>query len=161
MNKAEDITAELNGDQAGPSQPEFNLKEAMVQHVVWAEGKRAFPYEDTVGKLTIGVGRNLTDRGLREDEIQLLLQNDLNEAMAEAEKLDFFEDLDDVRKLVIVDMIFNMGLPRFQSFVRTIAAIREKQYEAAAQQMADSKWFRQVGRRAQRLCQAMHSGVWQ
>ena len=140
---------------------EFDLKSELVKHLVWAEGKRAFPYEDSVGKTSIGVGRNLDDRGLREDEIQLMLTNDLNEAMAEAQSFAWFADLDPVRQLVIADMIFNMGKTRFSGFIKTIAAIEAKQFEVAAGQMADSKWFRQTGRRAQRLCQAMATGKWQ
>ena len=169
-DKTEDITLELQDaaktptaegvEQALAEAQEFDFTRALVKHVRWAEGSRAFPYEDSVGKLTIGVGRNLDDRGLSEDEIQFLLQNDLDLALKDAQSFSWFEELDDVRKLVVVDMIFNLGKPRFSSFVRTIAAIEAKNYQAAAMQMQDSKWFRQVGRRAQRLCQAMLSGEW-
>ena len=126
--------------------------------VEWAEGRRAFPYEDSVGKLTIGVGRNLDDRGLSTDEIDLLLSNDQLIAYKEATKLTFFENLDVVRQMVVVDMIFNMGFPRFIGFVKTINALSVGNYKLAAVEMQDSKWYRQTGRRAKALIIAMHSG---
>jgi len=126
--------------------------------VEWAEGRRLFPYEDSVGKLTIGVGRNLDDRGLSQDEVDLLLSNDQLIAYKEAVKLPFFDALDDIRKSVIVDMIFNMGFPRFSGFVKTIDAIIAGDYKLAAAEMKDSKWFRQTGRRAVALVRAMYTG---
>lgn len=138
----------------------FDLPAQLKAHVEWAEGRRPFLYEDSVGKLTIGVGRNLDDRGLSDDEIDYLLRNDLNIAMSDAHRFDFFSDLSDVRKLVVVDMVFNMGFKRFSGFVKTIAAIEARDYQAAAVEMRDSKWYRQTGRRAKRLVYAMATGVW-
>lgn len=124
----------------------------------WAEARRAFPYEDSVGKVTIGVGRNLDDRGLSDEEIDLLLSNDQLLAYKEASTLDFFQSLDKTRQMVVVDMVFNMGLPRFSGFVKTIAALRQGNYQQAAAEMQDSKWFRQTGRRARALVNAMYTG---
>ena len=129
-------------------------------HLEWAEDRRQFPYEDSVGKLSIGVGRNLDDKGLRNDEIDLMLNNDIAEAIKECEKLAYFDGLDPVRQLVVADMVFNMGLPRFTGFVRTNKALLAKNYVKAAAEMVDSKWYRQTGRRAHRLVKAMHTGIW-
>ena len=138
----------------------FDLDSALRQHTIWAEDVRRFPYEDSVGILSIAVGRNLEHRGLNDDEIALMLKNDLALALSEAQKLDYFNGLDPVRQLVIRDMVFNMGLPRFRGFVRTNAALRAGNYRLAAREMIDSKWYRQTGRRAQRLVVAMDKGVW-
>ena len=81
------------------------------EHLEWAEGKRAYPYVDSVGKTSIGCGRNLDDKGLRDSEIDLMLENDIAEALDEAEKLPYFNKLDPVRQLIVADMVFNMGLP--------------------------------------------------
>jgi lysozyme len=137
------------------------VDDALNKHrdfVEWAEGRRAFPYEDSVGKLTVGVGRNLDDRGLSDDEIDLLLSNDQLIAYKEATGLPFFEGLDTVRQMVVVDMIFNMGFPRFSGFVKTIEHLFEGDYTRAALEMRDSKWYRQTGRRAKALVVAMHTG---
>ncbi len=140
---------------------DFDLDRELRDHTIWAEAWRNFPYEDSVGLTSIGVGRNLEHNGLRDDEIELMLENDLQAAELDAYRLDFFADLDEVRQLVIRDMIFNMGLKRFQGFVNTIAALRAGDYKRAAVQMTDSKWYRQTGRRARRLVKAMASGVWE
>lgn len=139
----------------------FDLNDELVRHQRWAEAVRPFPYEDQVGKLTIGVGRNLDDNGLSDDEINYLHQNDLNRCWDEAATLGWFADLDDVRKLVVLDMIFNLGLKRFRGFVNTIAALEVKDFKTAAREMVDSKWYRQTGRRAKRLVRAMATGEWQ
>lgn len=123
------------------------------------EGVRAFPYTDTVGKLTIGVGRNLTDRGLTADEIRYLLQNDIAIAIDDLNRgIPWWERLDGVRRQVLVNMCFNLGWPRLHGFVRTLAAIRRGDYVAAAQGMRESLWAQQVGARAERLAQMMETG---
>lgn len=130
----------------------------LIAHVRWAEGEEKFPYLDSVGKITIGVGRNLEDKGLSNDEIELLLRNDIAEAISEAESFFWFEDLDDNRKIVVVDMIFNMGKPKFLGFAKTIAALSAGDYATAADEMTDSRWYRQTGRRARKLVKVMQTG---
>lgn len=132
--------------------------DTLKQMLVLDEANKQFPYRDSVGKLTIGVGRNLSDKGLSQDEIQLLLHNDIREVENELENLAWFPMLDDVRKLVIADMAFNLGLPRLLGFKKTIRAIRTAHFKAAADEMLDSKWARQVGKRAERLAFMMRTG---
>ena len=131
------------------------------EHLIWAEGKRNFPYEDSVGLLTIGVGRNLEERGLSDDEINYLLKNDIAIVLHDAGKLPYFDELNGPRKIVVADMIFNLGINRFLGFVRTNEALAMADYGRAADEMSDSKWFRQVGRRAEKLVRVMRSGVWE
>lgn len=129
-------------------------------HLEWAEDRRPFPYEDSVGKTTIGVGRNLDDRGLSDEEIDFLCMNDMRIAVDAAKSLVYWGELNEARRLVICDMIFNMGMRRFRGFVRTNAALRIHDYQWAADEMKDSRWYRQTGRRAQRLEAVMRSGEW-
>jgi lysozyme len=136
-------------------------RQLFAAHLEWAEDRRRFPYEDTVGKISIGVGRNLDDVGLSDDEIDLMLRNDIDRALAEASRLPYWPRLDEVRQLIVADMIFNMGAKRFAGFVRTNAALAAGDYQAAADEMIDSKWYRQTGRRARKLVDAMRSGAWQ
>lgn len=122
------------------------------------EGVRAKPYRDIVGKLTIGVGRNLDDVGLRADEIDYLLGNDMKVAETLARTmLPNFDDLTDARKAVVCNMAFNLGL-RLGGFKETLAAIRAGRWNDAADNMLASVWAQQVGARAQRLSDAMRSG---
>jgi lysozyme len=132
--------------------------DAFKSHLRWAEGKRKFPYRCSADKITIGIGRNLEDVGLSDDEIDYLLENDIARVMDQAEKLDYFSGLSPARQLVIADMIFNLGYPRFLRFKKLNAALAIEDYTLAAHEMMDSRWARQVGRRATKLRDIMLSG---
>lgn len=130
------------------------LKRQLERH----EGRRARPYEDTEGVLTIGVGRNLT-RGLSLTEIDLLLDNDIRSAMADTEKaVNTFHTLSPLRQQVLVNMMFNLGSRRFRGFKRMLAAIDKGNFPRAADEMMDSKWARQVHARATELAYDMRRG---
>mgnify|MGYP003625104561 FL=1 len=123
------------------------------------EGVEKKVYLDTEGIETIGVGRNLRDRGLSEDEIDLLLDNDI--AICEEELLNNFEwyaELDEVRKRVLIDMAFNLGMPKLKQFAKMLDAIENKDWVNVASEMLDSRWAEQVGNRASRLSEMMETG---
>ena len=123
------------------------------------EGVRSKVYLDTEGIETIGVGRNLRDRGLSDDEIELMLANDIRDFQEEVERaFSWWSDLDDVRQRVVVDMAFNMGLGSLSKFVNTLSHIENGRYEEAGVEMLDSKWARQVGDRANVLSNMMKTG---
>lgn len=133
------------------------LTDMLVDH----EGMRRKPYRCTAGKLTIGVGRNLDDRGISPDEAMYMLANDIKDARRElSAAFPWFDKLDEVRQAVLIDMCVNLGLSRLQGFRNTLALIGVGKYEAAAQEMLNSKWAEQVGRRAQRLSRMMATGRW-
>ena len=124
------------------------------------EGVRYKPYRCTAGKLSIGVGRNLDDVGLRPDEVGLMLRNDIAEAERAARKLvPNFEQLDDARKAVVVNMAFNLGETRLAGFRNTLAAIARGDFVAAARGMRASLWAKQVGARAERLATIMEGAA--
>lgn len=109
------------------------------------------PYKDQVGKLTIGYGRNLEDRGIRYSEAELMLANDIAEAEESLSKeFGFFWGLSDERKAVMIDMYHNLGLSGLMKFQNMIAAIRVKDWDRAAHEIQDSRYWEQVGVRAQR-----------
>ena len=125
------------------------------------EDRRKRIYTDSVGKISGGVGRNLTDRGFRDDEIDLMLANDVAEAIGECRKLfRNFDTLNEIRQEVLVNMMFNMGFGRLSGFKRMNAAIHAGDWVEASRQMLDSKWADQVGDRADRLADAMRKGAW-
>lgn len=123
------------------------------------EGLRLKPYRCTAGKLTIGYGRNLDDVGISEAEAEMLLANDIAKVEREAERFHWYAGLNDARKAVVLNMLFNLGASSFKGFVNTIKAISAGDYDDAANRMLASKWAEQVGARAARLAQIMRTGV--
>ncbi len=123
------------------------------------EGLRLKPYHCTAGKLTIGYGRNLEDRGITEAEAEYLLENDVSEIYEDlAEIYDFFTHLSPMRKAVLIDMAYNLGLGGLNKFQNMIKAIDDGDYSKAAFEMLDSRWASQVGDRAERLSKLMKTG---
>ncbi|MCK4829377.1 lysozyme [bacterium] len=139
----------------------MNLTKNELEHaLVRDEGLVKLAYEDTIGKITIGVGRNLDDLGITEEEAMMLLRNDIDRVKMEVEdRCEWVKDLDATRRNVIYNMVFNMGIVRFLGFKKTIALIEKKDYVGASIEMLDSKWSKQVGRRAVRLAETMSSGM--
>lgn len=134
----------------------MTLMEAVRADLIRDEGVRKYPYTDTVGKLTIGCGRNLDAVGLHDDEIDLMLTNDINTAMESLDKyLPWWTSLDEVRKRVLVNMAFNLGINGLLKFTNTLKATKEGRYKDAADGMLASKWATQVGARAKRLSTMM------
>lgn len=134
-------------------------RDAMVRQLRLHEGERLKPYRCTAGKLTIGVGRNLDDRGITAEESAMLLSNDITrEERALINALPWVAQLDEVRQRVLLDMAFNMGLGGLLQFKNTLATIKAGDYERAASMMLDSRWATQVGQRAERLSRMMATG---
>lgn len=134
-----------------------SLEDQLIDH----EGLELKPYRCTAEKLTIGVGRNIEDRGITEDEARYLLKNDIKIVEDELlEKKPVVAGLDAVRQRVLVDMGFNLGIPTLLKFQNMWNAIEEEDFQTAADEAMDSRWAKQVGRRAERLCQAMATGEW-
>lgn len=132
----------------------------LMQELQSDEGLKLFPYVDAVGKLTVGIGRNLSDVGISEDEARLLLANDVAKAAADLTRfLPWYSALDEVRQRVLLNMTFNLGVRGLLKFEQTLASIKRGDYEAAAQGMLSSVWARQVGRRATRLAAMMRTGA--
>jgi len=130
--------------------------EKLKQQLKVHEGIRLRPYRDTVGKLTIGIGRNLDDVGISEPEAMMLLQNDVVKVLDQLDRaFPWWRNMSEDRQLVLADMCFNMGLGTLSKFVNTLAAMERGDYAAAAAGMMASKWARQVGRRAVRLANMM------
>lgn len=123
------------------------------------EGEKTHPYHDSEGILTIGIGRNLQDKGLRKDEIALMLDNDIIEAERDARVLfPTFDTLSANRRAVIVNMAFNLGRDRLAGFNKFRLAVAAGEFYKAADEMLESKWAQQVGLRASRLSAQMREG---
>jgi lysozyme len=142
------------------------ILESLKRH----EGYRKHPYVDTVGKLTVGHGRNLDDVGISRDEAAMLLEGDVTAAIALClQAWPWLSGLDDVRSAVIVEMAVNLGIDGLKGFKQMIAAVEralaakdpavaQREFAAAAAHGIDSLWRAQVGARAYRLMAQLASG---
>ncbi len=132
------------------------IKEQLVRH----EGLRLKPYRCTAGKLTIGIGRNLDDCGITQSEAYVMLINDIMncEKQLQSKIPDIYNGLDEVRKSVLLNMCFNLGINGLLCFKNTLAFVKAGDWERAANNMLVSKWAKQVGRRAIELSELMRKG---
>jgi len=155
---------------------ESHFLDMLIEH----EGMVLTVYEDSLGIDTIGIGRNLKDRGISKEELNymdipsmaVVHEHGITEADARYLALNDIkivenelcrvhpcvENLSAVRQLILMDMAFNMGVPRLCKFKNMWSAIHEENFEAASLEMMDSRWARQVGRRAKILSDAMKAG---
>lgn len=124
------------------------------------EGYARQPYRCPAGKLTIGVGHNIEDNGLSDEVIEHILEEDVAKAEADAREIfSSYDELDEVRQEVLVNMAFNMGRSRLAKFIQFIEAVKRNDFAEASNQMVDSGWYKQVGRRAQKLAMRMAVGI--
>ncbi len=120
------------------------------------EGWRNGPYKDSLGVLTIGVGRNLQAHGLSDDEVTLLLDNDITMTERDLDKhIPWWREMSKERQRVLLNMCFNMGWTGLSGFHKFLAATERGDWNEAANQMLDSRWATQVGDRAIRLAGQM------
>jgi len=132
---------------------------ALVSSVQQHEGCRLKPYRDTVGKLTIGWGRNLDDVGVTQAEADAMLAHDLDGVWREAlAAWPWLRTQSGGRQAVIAEMAFNLGVPRLRGFHRMLGAMMQGHYGVAADEMLDSRWHQQVGARARTLAARMRRG---
>ncbi len=134
------------------------MNEKWVQISGRYEGLRLKPYMCPAGHLTIGYGHNL-ENGITPQMARFMLEQDL--ALAQMEvgaRFAWSGRLDEVRQFVLVDMCFNMGLGKLCTFKKMLSAVQRGDYTAAANEMLNSRWAVQVGRRAKELAEMMKTG---
>jgi lysozyme len=167
--------ASIGPTAAGADLDRAKLRAQLIKH----EGKKAKVYKDTEGNPTVGVGFNLNRAGakakiealglnfeqvkagkqeLSEKQISKLLEDDIDAAKDCKAVFPKFADLSDVRQRVLADMMFNVGKGKFEGFKKMIAAVKAGNFATAADEMKDSKWYGQVGRRGKTLEAMMRSG---
>lgn len=111
------------------------------------EGLRNFPYTDTTGHSTIGYGRNLSGRGITDEEADFLLSNDIAICQKDCEQQIWWPNLsgDDVRARALMEIVFNIGIGGLHTFTNAVAALAAGDFATAANEFENSKWFVQVG----------------
>ena len=155
-------------------------REDFIKKLIAHEGLRLQVYQDSLGIDTIGIGRNLEDRGITKEELNTmdipnmdviyevginevdavyLANNDVQIVEEELVRAHPCVDkLDSVRQLVLMDMAFNMGVPRLCKFLKMWNAVHNEDFSTAAKEMLDSRWANQVKSRSVKLANAMHNG---
>lgn len=137
----------------------MSFRDILRAQLLVDEGKRTKIYFDSLGVPTAGVGRNMRDKGLREDEIALMLENDMTDAADDARALfPNFDTLSDNRKAALANMALNLGRDRLKRFAKLIAAVAQENFDQASTEMLSSSWSIQVGPRATRLAKHMREG---
>ena len=122
------------------------------------EDKRLKLYRCTKGKLSIGVGRNLEDCGISDDEAEYMLSNDLRRCVVELDRaMPWWRDLSVSQQRGLLNMAFNMGLPKLQEFKLMLKALKAHDGQTAAAQALNSLWSKQVGARANRVAQLLRT----
>ncbi len=158
------------------------IEEQLILH----EGLRPDVYKCPADKWTVGVGRNLEakgltkqeqakilgtsglsklevidvllERGISKEEALFLLAGDIEQCKSDLSRYDWYTKLDPVRQKVLIDMRLNLGMTGLLEFRRMITALAGQDYEVAADEMIDSKWYRQVKTRGVRLAGMMRTG---
>ena len=136
------------------------INKYLIEQLKRHEDLRLMPYMDTTGHISIGYGRNLTDNGISLNMAEAMLAEDLNIAIKELFKTrPLVSELNLARQNVLINMAFNLGMPKLMKFHKMWKALAVENFDEAAVQMLDSLWAKQVGYRAEELAHQMKTGV--
>jgi lysozyme len=163
-------------------------KQKLIADLIIDEGLELFPYKCTAGKLSIGIGRNLDDNWLTNDELffigikektkediikrlyekgitkgdaMYLCENDVDNVVKQLRK-NFFAWYDlapEPIQRASCNLCFNIGINRLLGFKKTIAFLKEKKYEEASKEILNSKWASQVGQRSTRISNLIKQAI--
>ena len=133
----------------------------ITDRLIKDEALRLKPYIDSVGKETIGIGHNLTDKGITKATALFMCREDIDEAVNCFDIYPWFKDLDPVRQQVLICFMFNVGPGTFAQFHTFITCITNKDWNGAATSWENSKWATQVGNRAVIYERILRTGVWE
>ncbi len=140
---------------AGSLMTPAQFEEMLIRH----EGVALTPYYCSSGALTIGVGRNLDAHGISVREAKQLMRNDVQRTEAELKRaFPVVSRLDSVRYYVLLNMAYNMGVPKLGTFHEMWNAVEKQDWSRAADEMLDSRWAVQVKGRATELAEMMRFG---
>ena len=123
-------------------------------------------YNDHLGYPTFGIGHLVRESDpengspigtkVSEDRVANAFDDDIGIVLSDCNKLyPDFEDLPEEAQQIIANMMFNLGRPRLSKFVGMKRGVDAKDWDSAADEMVDSRWYRQVGARAERLVNRM------
>ena len=126
-------------------------RQELARQLIVHEGLKLYPYRCSANKLTIGVGRNIEERGIAEDEALYLLNNDIDLSIKElTNEFAWFEKISETRQAAFIDLHFNMGMNRLLGFKKTLSLVEravegDASWQDVAHELLDSRWSEQVG----------------
>lgn len=131
----------------------------LIEHLKAEEGVKLKPYRCTQNRLTIGVGRNLDDVGISEEEADILLMSDIRRVHDQLDRnFPWWRGLSTPRRIALSSMCFQLGLYGLSKFKNMLAAMEAEDWDEAATQALDSLWARQTPGRAGRLAKKIREG---
>ena len=151
-------------------------QETIIERLKFHEGFKLMPYKDSLGKLTIGIGRCIDTHPFTEKELSFvgdwkhgitvsaayqLCKNDINECQSKLNKLGaWFHNLDDERKYALLDMCFQLGFDGLCKFKNMLKHIQSKDWQGAYYECLNSKYGKQTPTRAKRIALLLKTGHW-
>jgi len=138
------------------------------EEIKYDEGSVNKIYLDHLGLATFGIGHLVTEwdeeygwevgTDVSEDRCNEVFDTDIQIVLSDCDRLypDFNELPEEVQR-IIANMMFNMGRPRLSKFKGMKRGVDARDWNAAADEMVDSKWYRQVTKRADRLVERMRN----
>ena len=140
----------------------------LQEELEYDEGVKYEIYLDHLGLPTFGIGHLVTENdpehgeevgtAVSEDRVSEAFEQDIQTTMSECQVLyEDFDDLPEEVQLIIANMMFNMGRPRLSQFKGMKRGVDARDWNAAADEMVDSRWYRQVTNRADRLVERMRT----
>lgn len=135
------------------------MSESLEQRLLRHEGIKLRAYKDSLGILTIGVGRNIENVGISADEAMYLLQNDIDHVKDQvSQTFPWTSEVDNVRLDVIYEMTFQLGISGVKKFPKMLDAVKSKDYATAASEMLNSAWHTQTPARCEELANLILNG---
>lgn len=123
----------------------------LTEELTLDEGRPRIPYFDSRHILTGGIGRNL-GRGFSDSEIDLMFANDVASCVRDLDAhCPWWRSMTAIRQRVMIGLVFNLGWLKLAGFTHFLAAMQARDWQAAAEELKDSRWFEQVGDRGPRV----------
>lgn len=120
------------------------MLETLEQMIERHEGYCSTPYQDSLGILTIGIGHNLS-KPLSRAAVMQIFRDDIADTINDCvHAFPWFNELNEPRRKAMINLCFNLGLPKLLKFKKFLAAMELGNYETAANELVDSLWYKQV-----------------
>ena len=141
--------------------------ETLREDVIREEGGLILkPYQDHLGYWTIGAGHLIRDeekeelmQPITQERAIELFMKDFNVALKDMETFTEGMDIDNNARECVAHMVFQLGLPRLQKFVKFKECLKNKDYAGAMVEMKDSRWYNQTTNRANRIIAKMQKSI--
>jgi len=123
-----------------------------IKQIRLDEGERFKLYKCTADKWTIGIGHNLSDRGISKDVMELMFSEDIAECLDDLPRIfPNFDNFSESRQGAFLNMRFQLGPGGIRKFKKMVAAANSENWKEVVLQAKDSRWYKQTPERAARV----------